>query len=65
MRSVVPAHRSAATTCVMPGAVRAILHPQISPSLAAKSMGHSLAIHSRTYQRWFDQSSMLGVLEEL
>lgn len=46
-------------------AVRAILHPQISPSLAAKSMGHSLAIHSRTYQRWFDQSSMLGVLEEL
>jgi len=35
-------------------AVRAIHNPKISPSLAAKSMGHSLAVHSSVYQRWFD-----------
>ncbi len=46
-------------------AVRAILNPSISPSLAAKSMGHSLTIHSTTYQRWFDQQSMVGVLASL
>ncbi len=46
-------------------AVRAILTPSISPSLAAKSMGHSLAVHSSTYQRWFDAQSMVAVLEGL
>jgi len=46
-------------------AVRAILNPKISPSLAAKSMGHSLTMHSTTYQRWFDESSMVGVMEAL
>jgi integrase len=46
-------------------AVRAILTPAISPSLAAKSMGHSLAVHSSTYQRWFDAQSMVAVLEGL
>ena len=30
-------------------AVRAIHTPEISPSLAAKSMGHSLAVHQRHY----------------
>lgn len=39
-------------------AVRAIHNPQISPSLAAKSMGHSLAVHSNVYQRWFDAHEM-------
>jgi integrase len=39
-------------------AVRAIHTPEISPSLAAKSMGHSLAIHSSVYQRWFDAYQM-------
>lgn len=39
-------------------AVRAIHTPQISPSLAAKSMGHSLAVHSSVYQRWFDGHKM-------
>lgn len=39
-------------------AVRAIHNPRISPSLAAKSMGHSLAVHSSVYQRWFDAHEM-------
>ncbi len=46
-------------------AVRAIFNPSISPSLAAKSMGHSVTIHSTTYQKWFDQQSMVGVLASL
>lgn len=39
-------------------AVRAIHNPKLSPSLAAKSMGHSLAVHSSVYQRWFDAHEM-------
>lgn len=39
-------------------AVRAIHNPQLSPSMAAKSMGHSLAVHSSVYQRWFDAHEM-------
>lgn len=39
-------------------AVRAIHNPKISPSLAAKSMGHSLAVHSSVYQGWFDAHEM-------
>ena len=39
-------------------AVRAIHNPKISPSLAAKSIGHSLAVHSSVYQRWFDAHEM-------
>ncbi|WP_457767708.1 hypothetical protein [Cyanobium sp. ULC084] len=39
-------------------AVRAIHNPKISPSLAAKSMGHSLAVHGSVYQRWFDAHEM-------
>lgn len=42
-------------------AVRAIHDPRISPSLAAKSMGHSLTMHSMVYQRWFDGSELEGV----
>lgn len=42
-------------------AVRAIRNPRISPSLAAKSMGHSLMMHSAVYQRWFDGSELEGV----
>ena len=38
--------------------MRAIHNPKISPSLAAKSMGHSLAVHSSVYQRWFDAHEM-------
>jgi integrase len=39
-------------------AVRAIHNPKISTSMAAKSMGHSLAVHSSVYQRWFDAHEM-------
>jgi integrase len=39
-------------------AVRAIHNPKISPSLAAKSLVHSLAVHSSVYQRWFDAHEM-------
>jgi integrase len=46
-------------------AVRAIHSPQISPSLAAKSMGHSLAVHSTIYQRWFDSHQMEAVQSQL
>lgn len=42
-------------------AVRAIKDPRISPSLAAKSMGHSLLMHSSVYQRWFDSHEMEAV----
>lgn len=42
-------------------AVRAIHNPKISPSLAAKSMGHSLSVHSSVYQRWFDAHEMEAV----
>jgi integrase len=42
-------------------AVRAIHNPRISPSLAAKSMGHSLAVHSSIYQRWFDAHEMASL----
>jgi integrase len=46
-------------------AVRAIHNPRISPSLAAKSMGHSLAVHSSVYQRWFDAYEMESLQAEL
>lgn len=46
-------------------AVRAIHNPAISPSLAARSMGHSLMMHATMYERWFDQQSMVGVLASL
>ncbi|MGB5134014.1 MAG: integrase [Prochlorococcaceae cyanobacterium] len=46
-------------------AVRAIHNPRISPSLAAKSMGHSLAVHSSIYQRWFDAHEMASLQSEL
>ncbi len=46
-------------------AVRAIHNPKISPSLAAKSMGHSLAVHSTVYQRWFDSHQMEAVQSQL
>jgi len=46
-------------------AVRAIHTPQISPSLAAKSLGHSLLVHTSLYQRWFDSSSMASIVSSL
>lgn len=46
-------------------AVRAIHNPKISASLAAKSMGHSLAVHSSVYQRWFDAHEMESLQAEL
>jgi len=46
-------------------AVRAIHNPKISPSLAAKSMGHSLAVHSSVYQRWFDAHEMESLQADL
>ena len=46
-------------------AVRAIHNPRISPSLAAKSLGHSLIVHTSLYQRWFDSSSMASLVAEM
>ncbi|MFN9618112.1 MAG: integrase [Synechococcaceae cyanobacterium] len=46
-------------------AVRAIHNPQISPSLAAKSLGHSLMVHTSLYQRWFDSASMASLVAQM
>ena len=46
-------------------AVRAIHNPQISPSLAAKSLGHSLMVHTSLYQRWFDSASMTSLVAQM
>jgi integrase len=46
-------------------AVRAIHNPQISPSLAAKSLGHSLMVHTTLYQRWFDSASMASLVAQM
>jgi integrase len=46
-------------------AVRAIHHAQISPSLAAKSLGHSLMVHTSLYQRWFDSASMASLVAQM
>jgi len=42
-------------------AVRAIHHPQLSASFAAKSMGHDLAVHTQVYQRYFDGHHMEAI----
>ena len=41
-------------------AVRSI-HQGINASLAAKTMGHSLAVHHSTYHRWLDQADVAAV----
>lgn len=46
-------------------AVRTIYNPKISPSIAAKSMGHSLQVHNQIYQKWFDASGMEALQAEL
>ena len=46
-------------------AVRAIHNPQISPSLAAKSLGHSLMVHTSLYKRWFDSASMASLVAQM
>jgi integrase len=46
-------------------AVRAMHHPQIGPSLAAKSLGHSLTVHTTLYQRWFDSASMASLVAQM
>ncbi|MFM7464544.1 MAG: integrase [Cyanobium sp.] len=46
-------------------AVGAIHNPKISPSLAAKSLGHSLMVHTTLYQRWFDSASMASLVSEM
>ena len=46
-------------------AVRAIHNPQLSPSLAAKSLGHSLMVHTSLYQRWFDSASMASLVAQM
>ena len=46
-------------------AVRTIYNPKISPSIAAKSMGHSLQVHNRIYQKWFDASGMEALQAQL
>jgi integrase len=46
-------------------AVRAIYSPKIGPSMAAKSLGHSVQVHSQVYQKWFDASGMEALQAEL
>jgi integrase len=46
-------------------AVRTIYSSKIGPSMAAKSMGHSLQVHNRIYHRWFDSSGMEALQAEL
>jgi integrase len=46
-------------------AVRTIYCPKISASFAAKSMGHSLQVHTRIYQKWFDASGIEALQAEL
>lgn len=46
-------------------AVRAIYSPKISASMAAKSLGHSLQVHNRIYQKWFDASGMEALQIEI
>jgi integrase len=46
-------------------AVRTIYSSKIGPSMAAKSMGHSLQVHNRIYHRWFDSSGMEALQVEL
>lgn len=46
-------------------AVRNIMEPLVSASLAAKSMGHSLEVHTRNYQKYFDSRSIDAVIELL
>ena len=46
-------------------AVRTIYSPKIGPSIAAKSMGHTLQVHNHIYQRWFDASGMEVLQAEL
>ena len=46
-------------------AVRAIHNPQISPSLGAKSLGHSLMVHTSQYQHWFDSASMASLVVQM
>ena len=45
-------------------AVRSIRR-SINASLAAKCMGHSLAVHHTTYHRWLEQSDVAAVAAEL
>lgn len=45
-------------------AVRSI-RLNLNASLAAKCMGHDLAVHSRTYHRWLDQSDVEAVAAAL
>ena len=46
-------------------AVRAMHHPQLGPSLAAKSLGHSLTVHTNMYQRWFDSASLASLVAQM
>ena len=46
-------------------AVRAIYCSKLNVSLAAKSMGHSVVVHNRNYQKWFDASGMETLQSEL
>lgn len=46
-------------------AIRAIHNSQISPSLAAKSLGHSLMVHTSLYQHRFDSASMASLVAQM
>ncbi len=44
-------------------AVRMIRDPNIKTEIAARAMGHSVAVHTRTYQRWMDESQVGDVMK--
>ena len=45
-------------------AVRSI-HKGLNASLAAKTLGHSLNIHHRTYHRWLEEADVAAVAASL
>ncbi|MBC1261962.1 hypothetical protein FQK07_11940 [Synechococcus sp. BSF8S] len=44
------------------GALRLIHQPQIKDSMAARSLGHSLMVHTLTYQKWITEKEFEALL---
>ncbi len=43
-------------------AVRMIRDPNIKTEIAARAMGHSVAVHTKTYQKWMDESQVGSIM---
>lgn len=43
-------------------ALRMIHNPRIKDSMAARSLGHSLSVHTKTYQKWISEKEFLALL---